>query len=251
MIAPDGSTTVVGIRLLGQITNFDSEALYVFKMEDLEGDSVIEITLKDARANDIQVGPSISYTGTAGDDEITAANVDTVIRGRGGDDTIDVSAPGVNTIIFEVNFAANGEDTIIGFSTGGALADRIAIADLNNSTLRGDGTQFELLEAGDAAGANTGLIVFTTSLDSTEEGLAALGDLGLGANDIVYLIAGDDEDSELLRIVMNSDGSLPDPDDIEVLALFEGMGAEQRAEFGAENFINFDPAPAMATLSEV
>ncbi|MFU8899487.1 MAG: Ig-like domain-containing protein, partial [Roseinatronobacter sp.] len=252
--APDGSTTVVGIRLLGQITNFDSEALYVFKMEDLKDDSVIEISLKDARANDIGVGPSISYTGTSGADEITAANIDTVIRGRGGDDTIDVSAPGVNTIIFEPNFAANGEDTIIGFSTSGALADRIAIADLENGTLRGDGTQFELLDAGDAAGANTGLIVFKTSLDTDEDGIAALDSLGLGADDIVYIIVGDDADSELVRIVVNSDGSFPDLDDIEVLARFEGMGEEQRAEFGAANFINFDPvpsAPLVAILSEV
>lgn len=252
--APDGSTTVVGIRLLGQITNFDSEALYVFKMEDLKDDSVIEISLKDARANDIGVGPSISYTGTSGADEITAANIDTVIRGRGGDDTIDVSAPGVNTIIFEPNFAANGEDTIIGFSTSGALADRIAIADLENGTLRGDGTQFELLDAGDAAGANTGLIVFKTSLDTDEDGIAALNSLGLGADDIVYIIVGDDADSELVRIVVNSDGSFPDLDDIEVLALFEGMGEEQRAEFGAANFLNFDPvpsAPVAAILSEV
>lgn len=199
--APDGSTDVFGVRLLGQITNFDSEPLYVFQMEDLDPESVIGIYLTGAKANDIDVGPSVSFTGTEGDDTITAANIDTAIRGSGGDDQIDVSAPGVNTVIFEGGSIANGFDTITGFTLGGALADRFAIAfdTFDQDVLRGDGSAFQVTSGG-AVGADVGLVVFSTAVADFDNATieAALDDLtGLNDGDSLYVLIGDGTDAVL------------------------------------------------------
>jgi hypothetical protein len=171
---------------------------------------------------------------------ITATARDGAFRGRGGDDTINVTAAGKHTVIFETTADANGEDLIIGFDLGTPLGDRIGFHALDNTTLRGDGSQFEVLAAGTAVGANTGLVVITTDLPTEAEGLTALGNLGLVANDIIYVIAGDASDSELLRIVVDGSGNLPIPDDIEVLAAFSGMGAAERALFTSSNILGFE-----------
>lgn len=197
---------------------------------------------------DSQVGGSYSFAlGTEAADALVAGDTDAAIRGRGGNDAIDLSAPGVNTVIFEADGTSNGEDVVTGFTTGGALPDRIGIALDDQGALRGDGTAFEVIAAGDSIGENTGLVVFTTAIADDAAGLLALQSLGLQADDIIYLIVGDEVESELLRIVVDGDGNLPDLDTgVEVLALFEGMGSEARAELGAENFLDFVPASVPA-----
>ena len=239
-----GEVTFGGVGFLNPEDAETGEAI------DLYGERLIRFRLNHDDTGEAivldftsQVGGSYQFIlGTGGDDAaLVARPVDSVIRGLGGDDTINVSAAGVNTVLFEADAAANGKDVITGFTTGGALADRIGIVLEDQGALRGDGTQFEVVAAGDGIGGNTGLVVFTTSLDTDAEGIAALDALGLGADDIVYVLAGDDEDTELVRIVMGADGSLPAVDDIEVLAVFEGMGEAARADLGAANFLNFAP----------
>lgn len=240
--APDGVTEVFGVRLLGQITSFVSEPLYVFDMENLDLSSVIEIRLTNASANDIGVGSTVSYTGTSNDDVIVAANGDTAIRGRGGNDEIDVSSAGVNTIIFEGGSRQNGFDTVTGFTLGGALADRIAIAfdGFGQDSLRGDGTDFQVTDGG-AVGANVGFLVFTTAVANFENATinAALNDLtGLNAGDDLYLLIGNGENAILTAVEVTGSGARVFTSSGESYAEFKEIG--DLSGFSSANIIGFE-----------
>ena len=192
---------------------------------------------------DSQVGGNYDYVyGADTATTITAGTYDATIRARGGDDTINLEAPGVHTVIFETTQALNGEDTITGFDLGSALADRIAFHGLDNTTLRGDGSDFQLVTSGTAIGANTGFAVITNSIDIDSDAVVtdALNGLGLGTDDIVYLLVGTDAESVLVRIQMDGN-NLPALEDIETLGVFDGMGATQRAGFTADNILGFEP----------
>jgi hypothetical protein len=244
-----GEVTVVAARLTGQITNFDAEPVYTFEMDHINPSGMIIITLsdvqvnRDAQQNPIQVGSSVSYTGTNGADTITAANVDTFIRGRGGDDTINVSATGVNTIVFEPDPAANGVDQITGFTVGGALADRIAFAFSDGapaSALRGAGTMFELRtgDASSALGADVGLVVLTTEVDDTEAN-AVLQDFGLQAGDVIYVLSADEDGATLVQITFNDLASFDPDTDIRDIASFSDLTLADLAQFSSANILGF------------
>jgi large repetitive protein len=245
-----GDVTVVAARLTGQITNFDAEPVYSFEMDHIDPSSMIIITLsdvevnRDAQQNPIQAGSSVSYTGTNGADTITAANVDTFIRGRGGDDSINVSAPGVNTIIFEPDPAANGVDEITGFTVGGALADRIAFAfsnDFQQSALRGAGTMFELW-TGDATGplgADVGLVVFTTSYSDEQVGDVLLA-LGLQEGDVIYALAESIGGAGLVQITAGAGGSVNPQTDFRNIAVFNDLTVADLAQFSSANILGFE-----------
>ncbi|WP_296478078.1 hypothetical protein [Roseinatronobacter sp.] len=240
--APDGVTEIFGVRLLGQITSFASEALYVFDMENLDTSSVIEIKLTEASANDIGVGSTVSYTGTSNDDVIVAANVDTVIRGRGGDDEIDVSAAGVNTIIFEAGSRDNDFDTITGFTLGGALPDRIAFAfdRFGQDTLRGDSSEFQVTDGG-AVGADVGLLVFSTAVanfDSATLDAALTGLTGLSNGDDLYLLIGNGEDAILTAIRVDGSGASVYTSSGRSYAEFKDIG--DLSGFSSANIIGFE-----------
>ncbi|ATX67277.1 hypothetical protein BG454_16870 [Roseinatronobacter bogoriensis subsp. barguzinensis] len=240
--APDGVAEVFGVRLLGQITSFASEPLYVFDMENLDPSAVIEIRLTNASANDIGVGSTVSYTGTSNDDVIVAASGDTAIRGRGGDDEIDVSSAGVNTIIFEGGSRQNGFDTVTGFTLGGALADRIAIAfgGFGQDSLRGDGTDFQVTDGG-AVGANVGFLVFTTAVENFENATinAALNGLSdLNAGDDLYLLIGNGEDAILTAVEVTGSGARVFTSSGESYAEFKEIG--DLSGFSSANIIGFE-----------
>jgi hypothetical protein len=183
------------------------------------------------------------YVYVYGSDQATtmiAPARDGAFRGRGGDDTINITAAGKHSVIFETTGAANGEDLILGFDLGTPLGDRIGFHALDNATLRGDGSRFEVVTAGTAISANTGFVVISTSLNSEAQALTAIGQLGLGANDVVYLLIGSASDSELMRIVVDGTGALPAPGNIEVLGTFSGLGAAERALFSSGNILGFE-----------
>lgn len=178
--------------------------------------------------------------GTDGADTLIAANTDSFIRGRGGDDQIDVSAPGVNTIIFEPTLALNGEDEITGFTIGGALADRIGIAfndDFTQSDLRGTGEFFQIVEAGESIGANVGFVVFSTNFTDATPALEelAISGLGLGANERVFVLAGEEEGSSLALLFTDGDGNA----EFEDLAVFEDLSFAELAGFSSANILGF------------
>jgi len=237
----DGSFSFGGNSLAG-FDNLDTEPLFGFGVSGVDQNEVLGIRVSaDAGANSITsadqltvagqptpqsfedaFGPSTSYLGTAGGDNIVANDADTLIRGRGGDDAIDLSGTGVNTVLFEADATANGFDTVTDFSIGGPLPDRLGFAGLNNEDLRGDGGTFELLSGTDSVGANTGLIVFTTKLDDFEAGsvqsaLDGLTDLADG--DMLYFLASDGTDAQLYEVqVQAGDDTVTD------MARFEGLG---------------------------
>lgn len=180
--------------------------------------------------------------GTDGDDDLVAPNVDATIRGRGGDDTIDVSAGGVNTVIFEADPADNGVDEVIGFSVAPdtALPDRIGFAGLTNSDLRGDGTAFEALAVTDALGTNTGFVVLTTDLPgggvtAGNIATAAAGLTGEEAGDVIYMLATDGTDAALARVTYT------DVDDASavIMANFTGLG--DLSGITADEILGFNP----------
>lgn len=192
-----------------------------FNLNDLsEGASVISVTLE----ND-QGAISTTFIGTNGDDVLVAPNTDAVLQGRGGDDTIDVSAGGVNTIIFEAAPADNGVDTITGFSVAPdtALPDQIGFAGLDHSDLRGDGTDVEALATGGALGANTGFVILTTALanlDAATLEAAAAGLTGEAGGDILYLLASDGTNAALAQITF----AAVDDASATIMAQFTGLG---------------------------
>ena len=240
--APDGVTDVFGVRLMGQITDFASEALYVFDMENLDTSSVIEIKLTEASANDIGVGSTVSYTGTSNDDVIVAASGDTAIRGLGGNDEIDVSSAGVNTIIFEGGSRQNGFDTVTGFTLGGALADRIAIAfgGFGQDSLRGDGTDFQVTDGG-AVGANVGFLVFTTAVANFENATidaALTGLTGLNNGDDLYLLIGNGEDAILTAIEVSGGTASVATNSGKSFAEFKEIG--DLSGFSSANIFGFE-----------
>ncbi|MCC5961182.1 MAG: hypothetical protein JJU08_17780 [Rhodobacteraceae bacterium] len=196
-------------------------ARVTFTMRDLNaGSEILTLSLE----ND-QGLVATTFIGTNGDDTLTATNTDTLIRGRGGDDTIDMSAGGVNTVIFEADPAANGVDTITGFSVAPdtALPDRIGFAGLDNATLRGDGTDFQALGIGGTLGTDTGFVVLTFDLGgltAVDLATAAEGLVGEAGGDFIYLLATDGTNAALARVEYTA----PDTANAEIMANFTGLG---------------------------
>ena len=167
---------------------------------------------------------------------------DNVIRGRGGDDQIDVFGPGTHTIIFEPTLALNGEDEITGFSVEGPLPDRIGIAfndDFTQSDLRGSGEFFQVLEFGvDAIGDDVGLLVFTNEINEEDTALIAdiIAAINLAPDESVFVLAGGADNASLVRLFR--DGA-DDPED-EDLASFEGVSNFDLADFSSLNILGFN-----------
>ncbi|TCP27310.1 Ig-like domain-containing protein [Rhodovulum adriaticum] len=218
----------------GVLNGFDpTDPLVYFRgFEPTQDVGVIQFDVESTEG-----GNYSAFAGTAGDDTIVANNVDAAIYGARGDDAIDVSGAGVNTLIFDVNAIMNGFDTVTGFSLDGALPDRIGFNALQNDSLRGAGTQFEMLATGDTVGADTGLIVFTTALadfDAATVEAAAESLAGLSDGDRLYFMASDGTDTQLSRLEIQAG----EVSDIQDLALFSGLGDLSTAS--DVNFLGFD-----------
>jgi hypothetical protein len=186
------------------------------------------------------VRQTLSVGSDAGD-TLAAPATDSVIRGRGGDDAIDMSAGGVNTVIFEATQALNGTDTITGFSVapGTALPDRIGFAGLSNADLRGTGAEFQALAADGTLGANTGFAVITAAVGDLSAAGMATAAAGLGGeagSDVIYLLASDGTDAALARVSF----SAPDTATADVLANFTGLA--DVSGITANEILGFNPA---------
>ena len=210
----------------------EDEVLYTFDMTD-QDNGPITLSFVD----DEQGGPTELQIGTAGGDTLTASNTDSVIQAKGGDDTIDVSATGTNVVVFELDQATNGTDTVTGFTTGETFQSDV-IAFLGEADLRGAGTEVDNLGDGGTLGADAGFVIFTTALggtDATDLETAFEGLTGENTDDEVYFLAGDGTDAALARVTVNG----ADDASVEILANFTGIG--DLGQLSPDNVILPDP----------
>lgn len=202
--------------------NFDFDS---GSSDELFGFSVLPLDSEGTASGDHGGGSEIWIGSTGPDVPITVTSIASVVRGRGGDDEIDLSAGGRNTVIFEADPADNGVDTILGFEAGAdaKLPDQIGFAGLDHSDLRGDGTDVEALATGGALGANTGFVILTTALanlDAATLEAAAAGLTGEAGGDILYLLASDGTNAALAQITF----AAVDDASATIMAQFTGLG---------------------------
>lgn len=190
-------------------------------------------------------GDSVYQSGTTTDDTLTASNVDTIIRGGDGDDTIDLTGAGRDIVVFEADPAANGMDVITGFSVGTAaeVADALMFRGLDIATLRGTGTDVEFLSRGDNLGTDTGFIGFTTILgdlaaNTIETALESL--IGAQAGDEIYALATDGTDAKLVKASFSASDDVT----VDTLAVFNDLN--DLSNLSADNILHTDPTGATA-----
>lgn len=230
------------VSFAGAATTFTdlSQPLVTFTMTVQDPNQPIVLTIKTPDG-----GPMVLHLGTDGDDTLTASDVDTLVRGGEGDDTIDLNTAGRDVIVFEADSTINGVDTITGFTLGPEtdVTDALMFSGLDVSTLRGDGTGFETLAVGDALGLDTGFVGLTTVLtDLTAASLETAVESLTGAQsgDALYLLATDGTDSALIRVDYSgsSDAS------VETLAIFDGL--DDLGALSTDNILHTDPTGATA-----
>ncbi|WP_254443360.1 beta strand repeat-containing protein [Ruegeria arenilitoris] len=236
---PDGASL---IRFSGASTTITdlSQPLMSFDMTVVDASQPIELSITTSVG-----GHSVFQLGTNGDDTLVATNVDNIIRGQDGNDAIDVSAAGRDVVVFEADPAANGIDTVTGFTIGTAaeVTDAIMFSGLSVGTLRGDGTDFETLAVGDAIGADTGVVGLTTALGDLSQSTietAVESFTGLQAGDEIYVMATDGTDSVLVKV----DYSAPNSASVETVAHFTGL--DDLTGLSADNILHTDPTGATA-----
>ncbi len=236
---PNGGSA---ISFAGAATSYGdlSQPIVTFTMTVQDAGQPIVLTLTTPDG-----GPSQLHLGTSGADTLTGSNVDDVIRGGDGDDTIDLSGAGRDVVVFEADPAANGVDTISGFTLGPAtdVSDALMFQGLDPSALRGDGTGVETLASGGTIGANTGFVGLETTLSDLNAGTlvsAAEGLIGAQAGDELYLLATDGTDSVLVKV----DYSAPGTASVDTLAQFDGLS--DLSGLNADNILITDPTGATA-----
>ncbi len=226
----------------GAATSYDdlSEPIVTFTMTVQDASQPIALTLTTPDG-----GPSNLFLGTDNVNTLTGTDLDDVVRGSGGDDTIDLSGAGRDIVVFEVDAADNGLDTVTGFSLGpeASVSDALMFSGLDTSVLRGNGTGFETLETGDQIGANTGFIgleTVLTDLNSATIELAAESLINAQAGDEVYVLATDGTD----RVLAKVEYTAPDAASVETLAEFQGLS--DLGSLSADNILLTDPTGASA-----
>lgn len=236
---PVGSSIVNFAGISPTFTDL-SQPLVTFTMTVQDPSKPIELTITTPDG-----GPSTIILGTDGDDTLVATDVDNFIRGQDGNDAINVSDAGRDVVVFEADPAANGIDTITGFSLGAAsdVADALMFSGLDLTSLRGNGTGVETLNAGGSVAANTGIVGLTTVLADLTTGTieAAVESLaGIQAGDELYVFATDGDDSVLVKV----DYSAPSSAAVHTVAHFNGLN--DLSGLSTDNILHTDPTGATA-----
>lgn len=228
--------SLIGLGLTMPGWNETTDPLQSFNLEILDADSVIRVDGSAPGA-----GAYATFIGTAGDDVIAApGGIDSVIRGSGGDDAIDLSAPGVHSVLFEPGSIANGTDTVTGFDIAGATPDRIGVSGEFRAGLRGEGTDFQIASGGEV-GADVGFLVFTTALaDLGADSFRGVADslTGLNNGDMMFVLASDGTDSALMGVGLNEEGEAMVNESGVPHAIFEGL--DDLSGFSAANILGFE-----------
>ncbi len=236
---PVGGNTV---KFGGAATTFSdlSQPLVTFTMTVQDPTQQIELTLITDDG-----GPTVFHLGTANNDNLTATGADNILRGGGGDDTIDVSDAGRDVVVFEADPTANGVDIITGFTLGAEsdVSDALMFSGLDVASLRGDGTGVEIRNPGEVIGTDAGFIGLSTvladlSLATIETAVESFA--GIDAGDALYVLATDGADSVLVRVDYSAPGSAT----VEEIADFSGLG--DLSGLTADNILHTDPTGATA-----
>lgn len=213
----DPANATLGIIAIPALNNFDDPlATYIATLGNPS--APFEVITSSNQGD----GTSQLLVGTAAADTLTTSNIDSVVQAKGGDDTIDISATGASTVLFELDQASNGIDTVIGFDTGGTFqSDDLGF--LGTADLRGGGTVVEALATNGTLGADTGFVIFTTALGGTDAATletAFEGLVGENAGDTLYFLAGDGTDAAMARVTVAG----ADDASVEILANFTDIG---------------------------
>ena len=222
--AASGDVIFASIGFLPPSADLATDPLVQFAMNIEDNTSVIELDI-----NNNDTGNYTSLIGTANADTMTAKDNDTVLQGRGGDDSIDSTAPGANIVLFEAKSSDNGSDTVTGFDISEPLADRIGFVGLDHTSLRGDGSDFQEVTGSETVGEDVGLLVFSTALADTAEATiqtAVEGLAGLQDTDGLFVLAGDDTDASLVSVDIGAGGTVTGT---SVYASFDDIGALSQA----------------------
>jgi hypothetical protein len=227
---PDGINPVIDL----------SQPVMTFDMTVVDASQPIELTVATSIG-----GHSVFHLGTNGDDTLVATDVDNIIRGQDGNDAIDVSAAGRDIVVFEADPAANGIDTVTGFTIGPAaeVTDAIMFSGLSVGTLHGNGTDVETLAVGDTIGADTGVVGLTTVLGDLSQNTietAVESFTGIQAGDEIFVMATDGTDSVLVKVDYNA----PNAASVETVAQFTGL--DDLTGLSADNILHTDPTGATA-----
>ena len=219
----DAATGTVGLSAIALTeTQAPGDAFVTFDMTVLDATTPVEVSAPPADG-----GPTALLRGTAGDDTLNdLPDTGGTVYGKAGDDTVDLSGTGPKTVVFEATAAENGTDTLLGFTTGtqSAFPDAIAFDLDDPSVLRGTGTDMQILESGDALGADTGFVTFSTQLAGTGSSFleaAAEGLSGESAGDSFFLLASDGSDTALAQVTFNA----VDDATVQVMARIDGVGS--------------------------
>ncbi|MFW6346435.1 MAG: hypothetical protein ACOC0M_08935, partial [Halomonas sp.] len=143
----------------------------------------------------------------------------------------------------------NGEDRVLGFSTGDPAAggDVIDFVDLDAASLRGAGSDaqtFDSAEAVQGLGADTGLVVFTTGVSlnpaDMDDALVNLV-VAMQTGDVFYVLAAEqaDGDAYLARVERTGGGVTENDLSAELLGVFEGLGVTGLSEITDDNLAQF------------
>ena len=236
---PSGGST---ISFAGAATSYSdlTQPVVTFTMTVQDPTKPVELTITTSDG-----GPSHWQMGTNGSDAPVGTAIDDVIRGGGGDDTIDLSGPGRDLVVFEADPNANGTDTVTGFTLGPAteVSDALMFSGLDVSTLRGNGTGVETLALGDAISVDTGVVGLTSTLaDLSANTVSAAAETltGAQAGDEIYLLATDGTDSVLVRV----DYAAPNSATVNTVAQFDGLA--DLTGLNSDNILHTDPTGATA-----
>jgi hypothetical protein len=225
--------------------------------------------------NDVAAGLATAINGNFAYGASATGSTITIADGAGAMELrFDAPLSGTDTIVFGVTSAQNGFDVINDFAAGPLEwgGDRIMLVDfapsendatlisggLDNALLRGTGLYGEKLGAGNAIGANTGLVLYTTDVGSftptgpfdigTVQGIIATAAEGLTgelANDAIYMLASDGSDAVLARVTYSAE----DTASVDLLAKFNGMDVADIASLSNDNFVNFGVLDPLITFN--
>lgn len=178
------TATVTGQFVVSE-SNYVNDGSVTFKVAT---DGVLDLSEADGNITSIEItGTGAEVVGTVGDDTITVGSgASGTVEGGEGDDTITLaSGHAATTIVFAATAAANGEDTITGFTAGSSkdVLDVSAFLGATNAKvhssggLGSDGSGVAITSSGfDAAASDAGNVIYVkdaTSLEASNFGSSA------------------------------------------------------------------------------
>ncbi|WP_431305312.1 beta strand repeat-containing protein [Sediminicoccus sp. BL-A-41-H5] len=210
---------VAALQGAASVTVNAATASTAINMSGFSGANEVDLIINgNALANNI--------SGGSGDDVINSFGGNDVISGGQGADRIS-SGSGNDTIIVNTTLALNNSDIVLDFSTTDSVIFNFGgTGELDQQDLRGNGTDYQVLAAGGALGANTGIAVISSSQGAIDVATAlglADGLVGLAAGDQFYLVFDNGTNSALFRVADTDSNAANGVDEAELLVTFANV----------------------------